>query len=145
MLLNTSIYIDIELLERLTIFSAALKIQLNSLITQILLKTAAHYKYNYRENRLIEYQENTGNQNFIPIHVKFTEMENEIFQEARFNYKISISKLLFLGFLLFFNEIAKKFKDKKNNNKRFFYSYHKYIKKFYFLIENFNISLKKRE
>ncbi len=145
MSVSTTIYINENLLNKFEVYSQRSGISVNSLIQQVLIKAIRKYEKKYREYRLTEYQKNSGGYCFIPYHVRFSEEDAEQFQFARYELKISVSKLVFLGFLLFIEDVLKSLIKGEKTCQEIYDSYYNYFKNYNFLIENFNITLKKRE
>ena len=86
---------------------------------------------------LTEYQDHKP-VSWSKIDYYLSSQDNEIFGQARQKYKLSISKMLFIGFMLFWKKFVYIFKERLKKTEISFGSYDEFRKKYFTLIEYFN-------
>ncbi|MBN1501302.1 MAG: hypothetical protein JW982_14175 [Spirochaetes bacterium] len=85
----------------------------------------------YITNSLTEYQDHSP-QKWETIYYQLDAVEIETFLKARLKYKISISKLAFIGFVLFWNLLLYRYAEriKTSTNEIFSHSYFNFSNKY---------------
>lgn len=91
------------------------------LIKEILKKVIFISKNSEIRNRLTSYQDK-NNQQYEHFRYRLNDDEHKEFNNARQRLNISISKLLFIGFILFFKKIIKKYLKKCSEKKWYNYT-----------------------
>ncbi len=82
------------------------------------------------------YQRKMGPRRWKCFHVEFSEQECKLFFECRAKFRISVSKLLLIGVILFLKEIIEELKlEKTKASEKIFYSYTRIQIQFYKNIE----------
>lgn len=90
---------------------------------------------------LTEYQQSYKDEDLIILRYRLSKIEHDDFTFARHKFKISISKMLLIGFLLFFDKLVEKYCENKKKVKIIINNYTAIFAIYYFLIKE---SLEKR-
>lgn len=88
-------------------------------------------------NKLVEYQNHIQVGGYKVFHYILSDKENEMFSSARQRLKISVSKLLLAGFLLFFKKMIKMYEKNGKNEIINLNNYSYLVEKLYYTIENY--------
>lgn len=115
---NTTLYVDNDVLEEIRMVSKELNVSSALLIKKILLLMNDKYINCKLNGKLTKYQRHNPYNGFEKFRIDFHEFEIDVFSKLSYCTKVSLSHLLFLGFLLFFNKIVKELKGNvvKNPN-----------------------------
>ncbi|MBN1498882.1 MAG: hypothetical protein JW982_01890 [Spirochaetes bacterium] len=132
--MNTSAYVDIVFYEEIVIAAQKFNLSMSGIFKDlmcIVLKEAIPGRIT---GKLTEYQ-NHVTAGWETLHYSLDSREVEIYSGSRQKLKISISKLAFIGFILFWKKLIKKYEKERGYQKteNIFSSYDKYIKKMGFL------------
>ncbi len=140
----TSANLDGDFYDDLKELSELFSIHESTIFKDLIEITEQHFKCNHVYNQLTEYQ-NHSPERWEKLHYSLDQSEIEKIGKARQKYKISISKLAFIGFLLFWELLIFIYKErlKKSIDINFLDSYQEKREKFkkhipYFL-NRFNI------
>ncbi len=112
---STTLNINRELFDLLDKISRELNISRAALIRELLKYTCKEMQYYKRMVGLTRYQKKAGKRGWKCFHIEFSEAECRLFFSCRFMYRISVSKLLLIGFVLFINDVTEALKAEKKN------------------------------
>ncbi len=104
---QTSLNVSQKLDGRLTEISAKFKISKRQLVGKIFMYCHHHLNFNILiTGRLTGYQKKTKGDKWKCLRVDFSDAECDVYFEYRKMFRISLSKLLAVGFFLFFDLIV---------------------------------------
>ncbi len=104
-LFSTSMNIDSTLMEQLDEICKQYGISRSDLIKLILKCVCKKYQVLKSATGLTRYQKQQKGHKWKCVRIDFSEEECALFFQTRFKYRVSVSKLLFIGFVLFLDEI----------------------------------------
>ncbi len=107
---STSININFLIFRKIELISKDLNISKATLIREIIKYTCLNYHARKNMNGLTRYQKSRKNTKWKCFRLKFSEDECRLFFKCRFLYRVSVSKMLFVGFILFLDEVVEKIK-----------------------------------
>ncbi len=139
----TSANVDVDFYNELLTASERYDIRDNIIFKDLINLTKQHVKSDHVIGLLTEYQNHKPEQ-WEKLHYGLNEDEIENFSKMRQKYKISISKLAFIGFILFWELLMRIYEErlKPNIPQDFLYSYQKIKEKFQNLAPKFILRLK---
>ncbi len=105
-MLESSIEIDKDVKLIISVFTSISGVSQAWIIKELLRMVNSRYSYTPTLPGLIQYQRKQSKENWKKLRYKLTQEEKELFEEMRTKYKMSISHLVFIGFILFFDELA---------------------------------------
>ncbi len=131
---KTTINMKKDLFVSLGEISEQLKVTKSALVRRILMYTHENLDFNkyYGDlTRYQRYQKRIPGNEWKCFHVNYSELESDVFLLCRFHFRISLSKLLFIGFCLFIEEVIDSFNDEKEEVKiKSKYSYTSFFNKY---------------
>ncbi|MBN1501317.1 MAG: hypothetical protein JW982_14250 [Spirochaetes bacterium] len=137
---HTSANIDSFFLDNIITVSSRFRLSGSEIFKDLVQLTINQIKSKKTSGILTEYQDHKP-ENWKTLYYSLNTEEIELFTAARQSHKISISKLAFIGFLLFWKLLIFIYKNKYlKKHEISLYSYIKYQKK----LQNFIIYFKKR-
>ncbi|MBN1501232.1 MAG: hypothetical protein JW982_13820 [Spirochaetes bacterium] len=104
---KTSLNINSELFAQLYDICLEYKLSVPELIKKILRYVYVNYNYSRDSMGLTRYQKRISGTSWKCVNVKFSEQECKYNFFCRFKFRISLSKALFIGFVLFIDDILK--------------------------------------
>ncbi|MBN1499719.1 MAG: hypothetical protein JW982_06180 [Spirochaetes bacterium] len=111
------------------------------IIRKLISKMLVNFDFALKQKTLTEYQCKYPECIYKRFHITFSENEIEANFKARLDYKISVSKILILGFILFFHEIIKELDGNEKIVIEYLNNYSKILKELY---KNLKKSINKR-
>lgn len=133
--MRTTLNADFAIIDKIIKCSKSYSISEEEIVKKCILKVC-NYLINYKRSCLREYQRHKPISGWVCYHYDLNEEENELFSKVSQQYKISISKMLFIGFILFFEGILSEFVEEKiilkikKELKKIFNGYYKYCEKY---------------
>ncbi len=135
---GTSANVDEKFFYEICLAAEKYNLTRNEIIKDIIKLTIKAIQSGRISGKLIEYQNHSPN-DWETIYYTLDENEIELFSASRQKYKISISKLAFIGFILFWKQLIQMYS--KNITKLlkdgFFINYDEYRKKMAYLVPYF--------
>ncbi|MBN1500010.1 MAG: hypothetical protein JW982_07640 [Spirochaetes bacterium] len=120
---STTLNIRLDVYKQLKQLSLEYEISVTYLIQKILKQTGKNLKINFMRNDSTHYQDKQPEKsNWKCFHIVFPNDEFNQNLQFRYKYRISLSKLLFIGFVLFIGKVLAQLENKGENNK-FQYNY----------------------
>ncbi len=107
--MESCIRIDIEAKLLIFDFSKSTGISMSSIAKLLLKKVDARFFTTPSKPGLINYQMDQPIENWDNLHYRLNQEEKEQFELMRSKYKLSISYLVLIGILLFFDELIEEF------------------------------------
>ncbi len=139
---HTSANVDVDFYDKLIVASEIFNITEDVIFKDLIQITKQYSNIGYVHGLLSEYQDHSPD-SWETLYYSLNENEIEEYGKARMKYKISTSKLAFIGFCLFWELLIFMYKErlKKSIKKDFFYSYKKFKEKYLNHIEYYIIRL----
>ncbi|MBN1501272.1 MAG: hypothetical protein JW982_14025 [Spirochaetes bacterium] len=110
---STTLNIRQDVYKQLKQLSLEYEISVTYLIQKILKQTGKNLKVEFKRTESTHYQDKQPEKaNWKCFHIVFPEDEFNQNLQFRYNYRISLSKLLFIGFVLFLDKVLLKLENK---------------------------------
>ncbi|MBN1500338.1 MAG: hypothetical protein JW982_09285, partial [Spirochaetes bacterium] len=122
-MLESSLYMDKNVKKILNDYAFSTGVSTTYIIKHLLKMLNSRYSYTPTVPGLIKYQKKQEKENWKIIRYKLTQEEKELFEEMRIKFKISISFLVLIAFLLFFKKLKQSKDIIKNSITCSMYSY----------------------
>ncbi len=147
-MLSTSINVKKDFMSELREISEKYHISISELIKRILHHVYRHLNKKIIINELTHYQKKDRKKRWKCFRIDFSENECTLNFKVRCKYRISLSKLLFVGFILFIEDVIAEIASSNNeSDDKILNSYTAIIEKYWPLIQKelriFEIELKK--
>ncbi len=113
---ESSLNIDADVKSIITNYSAISRISMSTIVKLLLKKVDKKYRKNPFMPGLIQYQRHTPDNGFEKLHYLLDRKEKDQFELMRARYKISISYLVLIGFLLFFDDLVNELSNLNNTD-----------------------------
>lgn len=107
---STTINVDVRILEQIKEFSKKSGLTQTEIVKKILKKVAKSTTDIKYSTGLNHYQDHCVDEGFKKIHINFDEDEIWMIKLAALRLKLSVSKMLFLGFVFWFKVLIKSIK-----------------------------------
>ena len=104
------------------------------LVKKIIKKIDIFYNKIHIWGKLKMYQDHSPDKGWKCFHYQLSNEECDLFANVSHRLKISISKLILIGFVLFFKQILRKL-EKRNNSEKIIYSYTLLNYKYYYIVQ----------
>ena len=105
---STTLCVKYDVVQKIHKISSKYNIPISLIIRELIGYTCKYIRKYDSISGLTAYQNNEFPKNWKRIHVSFMDYECDIFFKSRARYKVSVSKLLFIGFCFFLDVIIKK-------------------------------------
>ncbi len=115
---ETTIKIDPDVKTQLIEFSSNSGYSMSFLMKRLLKQLDDNYGKTEIAKGLIKYQRHRKAHDYDDFHYTLTDEEKNKFEMMRIKYKISISYLVLIAFLLFFQEMVNEFFGKNKNTQK---------------------------
>ena len=109
---ESTISIEFSIKENLTILSNVSGKSVCLLVKE-LIKKAILSSHIVVQKSLTEYQVSDSRLNYVRFRYRFNEQERLLFFQARVDFCMSVSKLLLVGYILYYEKLLKKFTKQK--------------------------------
>lgn len=132
-LIGTSIYIERSRLIRLQKASKKINLSESVLLSMLLVKSRSLFGDNAVTGKTVDYQKNSGADDFLIHHISISETDYEFATGRRYVFKISVSFIFRLAIDLFLSEIINKWTKHRMPAERDWkeYTTNKYTKNFF--------------
>lgn len=111
---STTINIDVRILEQIRKFSKETALSQSEIVRKVLKKVVSSTTELKFSTGLNHYQDHTAEEGYKLIHINFDEDEIWMIKSASLRLKLSVSKMLFLGFIFWFKVLMKSMKKAGN-------------------------------
>ncbi|MBN1500628.1 MAG: hypothetical protein JW982_10750 [Spirochaetes bacterium] len=136
---ETTIYLDLSVYSMIQNFSVERDISICKVIKLLLTQVCNIDNKVIITGKLTEYQNHQPEVDYRIFRYRLSEDEHKLFSSARHRLELSISKLLLIGFLMFFDNIFNINDDKQK------YNYTIFKKKLYYEVLKFLNSIQKQK
>lgn len=124
--LHSTINIDFNILSEISSISDKHRVKTSHLVKTLISQTI-HFLKSDGISGLCEYQAHLPDNGWKCFHYCLNELEADLYANARAKHKLSISKMVLIGFLFFLDEALKILKGDCGNTDMVIYSYTYYF------------------
>lgn len=112
--ISTTLYVNIKILEKINLAGNIKNISSNEIISILLRKMLKKYKNKFKFYHPVKYQKKDPKKQWKRHHVKFNDVDYELFTDQRKFYKLSVSLLLTQAVEEYLDELLNEERPKDN-------------------------------